>query len=131
VGEPTPVASRWLASWEGRFALSEFHSGRNQVAEDEWRRAIAADATPSFRPLLVATLRARASRSDPGVVAELVDPLLGSLKSDRTMRAALLAMLGDAYFEAGRFIEARARYEQSTDIYNLPKHVNFRGLLGM
>lgn len=134
VDEPVPLIHRWLANLRARFAFSEFHDDRWQAAEDEWQRAYELDSTPSFRPLLVATVRARAHRGDPEAIAALVDPLLDQLRSDRTMRAALLAMLGDAYFKADRFVEARARYEESMAAYNLPKHVNFRaqrGLLGM
>lgn len=134
VGEPAPAAGRWLASWKARLAFAEFHDGRYQAAEDDWQQAIERDGAPGFRPLLVATMRARAYRADPSAIAHIVDPLLGQLQSDRTLRAAVLAMLGDSFFKAGQFVAARAWYEKSMAVFNLPKHVNFRGqrgLLGM
>jgi hypothetical protein len=132
--QPTPAARRWLASLISERAASDFHSGRFHSAEEGWQAAAEADPSPGFRLLMVATVRARSHRDDPGAIADMVDPLLPQLRTDRTLRAALLAMLGDTYFDGGRFAEARARYEASTKVYNLPKQVNFRaqrGLLGM
>jgi hypothetical protein len=134
LGEPAPLVNRWLANMKSQLAIGDFHGDRFQAAEDGWQAACEVDATPSFRPLLVATLRARSQRHDPGASADLVDPFVAQLRGDRLMRAALLAMVGDSFFKAGQFAEARARYEKSIAAYNLPKHVNFRaqrGLQGM
>lgn len=60
-------------------------------------------------------------------------PILDAL-ADRVLRADILATIGDAYFEAGRFGEARARYRESFRAFNLPKRINYRaqhGLMGM
>ena len=79
----------------------------------------------------MAILRAGEDRHDPEMVATVVDPLLGRLTEDRTLRAALLAMLGDSYFKAGQFVQARARYRASMAAYSLPKHINFRAYRGL
>ncbi len=123
-----------LADLESELGFNLFHQEHFQGAENAWCRALERDPAQVFRRLFVATLRARVDHDDPEAIAAVVDPLLDRLTGDRTLRAALLAMLGDSYFRAGQFSKARARYEESMDTYNLPKRVNYRaqrGLVGM
>jgi tetratricopeptide (TPR) repeat protein len=132
--QPTPVIHRWLADQVSEQGLALFQRGQTQAAEDAWRRALRVDPTQIYRRLLVAVVRARVDRDDPDGIAAMTDPLLDRLSQDRALRAAFLAMLGDAYFEAGRFSQARVRYQESLRAYGLPKHINHRaqrGLLGM
>ena len=132
-GQPGRDAQRWLAELVARLALVEFQQGRSQAAEDLWQRAFELDQSQIFRPLFVAALRTRGERGNPDAIAFIADPLL-SLMADRALRAALLAMIGDSYFEAGRFTEARARHRDAMAAYSLPKQINYRaqrGLTGM
>ena len=129
-----PITRRWLGNLSAQLGFALFKEDQLHGAEDAWRRAVALDPTQRFRQLLVATMRVHLRSHDPVTIAAGVDPLLPGLRSDRTMRAAMLSMLGDAYFHAGDYIQARARYNESMDVYSLPKHINYRaqrGLLGM
>jgi tetratricopeptide (TPR) repeat protein len=132
--QPTPLVHRWLADLKAELAFEDFHGDRRGDAERGWREAAAIDPDPNFRPLLVATLRSKADQADPTSIASMVDPLIPWLRTDRTMRAVLLAMVGDTFFKAGQFAEARDRYFASQRVFSLPKHVNYRaqrGVLGM
>ena len=72
-------------------------------------------------------VQTRVDRAHPEQVEATFAPLLEGL-SDRALRADVLNVLGDAYFEAGRLIEARKRYVESFDVFNLPgvNKINYR-----
>jgi tetratricopeptide (TPR) repeat protein len=58
----------------------------------------------------------------------------GALIEDRIMKAEVLTNVGDCYFKAGRFKEARKYYRRSLNTFNLVKVINFRaqrGLIGL
>jgi len=132
--QPSPAINRWLANLLLARGLILFQNGRHQAAENAWRRALELDSTPIYSRLFLAAIRARPDRHDPEGIARIVDPLIARLSDDRSLRKTLQGMLGDGYFEAGQFAQARDRYEQSMEAYSLPKQVNFRtqrGQLGM
>ncbi len=129
-GQPHRDVRRWMADLIAQQALARFQRGHHQAAEDLWNRAYELDATQVFRPLFVAALRARAEQPNPNAITAMVDPLLSSM-ADRSLRGALLAMLGDTYFKAGRITEARARYRDAVAAYSLPKHINYRAQRGL
>ena len=62
-------------------------------------------------------------RSQPEQVEALLEPLFAFL-GDRLIRADMISLVGDAYFEAGRFREARVRYRASLEAFSLPRFVN-------
>ncbi len=132
--QPSPVVHRWLASLLATRGSVLFQKGRHQAAESAWRRAIDVDGTQIYNRLFLAAIRARPDRYDPERIAGVVDPLIARLADDRSLRKTLQGMLGDSYFEAGQFAQARDRYEKSMAAYSLPKQINFRtqrGQLGM
>ena len=129
-GQPASHANRWVADLIAQQAITRFQQGNVQAAADDWRRAFALDATQMFRPLFSVATRTREERFDPDEIASVVDPLL-AIMADRVMRGVLLAMLGDAYFSAGRFVDARDRYRGAVAAYSLPKHINYRAQRGM
>ena len=128
------ITRRWLGNLSAQLGLSMFEEEQLHGAADAWRRSVELDPTQQYRPLLVATMHVRLRSLTPDAIAEAIDPLLPQLRHDRTLRAAMLSLLGDAYFRAGQYAEARVRYNESADVYSLPKHINYRaqrGLLGM
>jgi hypothetical protein len=100
---------------------------RLTTAEEAWRRAAEVDPTRADCGFYLGMVRARADRSRPErVQAEFASLLAAS--ADRALRADILNVLGDAFFEAGQLAEARRRYVESFDVYNLPSvdKINYR-----
>jgi tetratricopeptide (TPR) repeat protein len=97
------------------------------AAEESWQRASQID--PGKRDVLfyLGMIQARADRSRPELVQAAFDPLLKGC-ADRALRADILNVLGDAYFEAGHLMKARRCYVESFDVYNLPgvDRINYR-----
>jgi hypothetical protein len=96
-----------------------------------WERAIAIDPY-RFDCLFYIALAQAKSNADVRTVEHPTKRLLGNI-ADRTLRADILATLGDVYFEAGKIEIARCHYEASKQAFELPKDINFRarrGLLG-
>ena len=132
-GEPDVKISRWLAETLSKLADEHVRSDRYGAAEEAWQSAMLLEGSTPFYALSVAVLHSRAEQCDAHAVASLVDPLLPRI-ANPALRAALLSMVGDCYFDAGEFSEARSRYLASIDQFNLPKLINYRanrGLVGM
>jgi tetratricopeptide (TPR) repeat protein len=97
------------------------------VAAEAWRQASAlAPANHSSRFFLGMT-QAATERDHP----EWADLTFRSLledTADKALQADILSNVGDAYFRAGRFHEARRRYAESFDRYNMPQldRINYR-----
>ena len=128
------ITRRWLGNLSAQLGFSLFQEDHLDGALDAWRRAVELDPTQRYRQLLVETMRVHLQDATPADIAAHIDPLLPELRNDRTLRAAMLSLIGDAFFQAGQYAEARARYDESTEVYSLPKHINYRaqrGLLGM
>jgi tetratricopeptide (TPR) repeat protein len=96
------------------------------VAQGAWQRA--ADLAPTNRESLFLLGYARA-RLDPAH-PERAEPFLRSIlddSGDLTLRGDILSILGDSYFHAGQYEQARKCYIQSFDLYNVPQAFrNFR-----
>jgi tetratricopeptide (TPR) repeat protein len=132
-GATPPVAPRLLARRAAEMALIHTKRDRPQAAAETWKLAAESDPSHRYCRLAEIVIRTYIAHDDPTDLAGAADPLLAGL-ADRSLRAAILAVLGDAYYEAGRIAEARERYRASYDAYSLPKTINFpaqRGLLGM
>lgn len=130
---PVPDVTRWLGETWSELAAERLKVGDRQGAEEAWLRALEVDPSAIFRGLGVAAMRSVIERGRPETAADMVDTLL-THSADRSLRAAFQAMLGDSYFDVGRFAEARERYEQSMHEFALPKQINYRamrGILGM
>jgi tetratricopeptide (TPR) repeat protein len=113
--------------------LSEYRLGRLTAAYDAWRRGFEIDPARLDCPCYLGLVQARLDRTHPDESRRWIDLVLPRL-GDRLLRADLLSSLGDAYFEAGQFAEARTFYRDSLRVYDLPKEINYRGrkgLLGM
>ena len=131
--QPHPAAQRWLSEIISRYAYASFQSEQLAAAESAWERAARLEQSAPYYGLCIAIVRSRATTCDPEAVASLVDPMLPHL-ANSALRAALLSMIADCYFEAGNFAEARTRYLASVDAFSLPKQINYRahrGLIGM
>jgi tetratricopeptide (TPR) repeat protein len=140
---PMPVRSLTADIWT-RLGLTRYLEASGQVepamqatgplvsaAAAAWEQALKVDPNRSDCLLFLALCHAQL-----GSEAEAVQiPVEQSLKqiADRTLRADLLATVGDVLFEAGRFELARTYYNASRQQFELPKNMNFRarrGLLG-
>ena len=66
-------------------------------------------------------------RDHPERAERTFRPLLEDT-ADKALQADILSNVGDAYFRAGRFPEARRRYAESFDLYNMPQldRINYR-----
>ena len=125
-----PWVARWLADVMVRMALVAFTERRYESADQFLDQALVVDPSVPERSLCLAVLRARKQAAAPDHVAALLDPVVDRL-ADRSLRAALLAMLGDCYFSDGQFSEARRRHQASLAAYSLPKTINYRALRGL
>ncbi len=124
------VVNRWMGDLSTNKAMGDFKKGRLDSAEQEWDLAMTYDSSSLFRPLCLAVLRSRWQGASPKEVVELVDPVLDQL-ADRSLKAALHAMIGDCFFAVGEFSSARERYQASLDAFSLPKTINYRALRGL
>ena len=120
-----------------------------QIFSDTARKYLADASIVSARDAFVRACRLAPYRMDCvfgyGVVLaqnerwnpELVETQFKSLIArvgDRSLKADLLERLGNAFFEAGRLVEARKYYQDSIDVFCQPKFVNIpaqEGMLGM
>jgi len=124
------LVNRWKGDLTTTQALEDFRRGRLEAADQRWDLAMTFDSANVFRPLCLAALRSRWQGANPEDVVELVDPVLDQL-ADRSLKAALHAMLGDCYFAVGEFSIARERYQSSLKAFSLPKTINYRALRGL
>ncbi len=126
---PTLV-NRWIGDLLTTQAMLDFRKDQLDSAEQSWGLAMTYDSSILFRPLCLAALRSRWQGANPKEIVELVDPLLDQL-ADRSLKAALQAMVGDCFFAVGEFSSARERYQSSLDAFSLPKTINYRALRGL
>jgi tetratricopeptide (TPR) repeat protein len=100
---------------------------RLMAAQAAWLRASQISPAKRDSAFYLGMVQTRADRLHPELVEASFAPLLTGL-ADRALRADVLNVLGDAYFEAGRMIEARRRYVESFDVFNLPgaTKINYR-----
>ncbi len=100
---------------------------RLSAAEAAWRRAAELDPDRFDCAFYLGTVAARVDRSRPERAQEAFQPLLDGC-ADRALRADILNIVGDAYFEASRMSEARRRYVESFDVFNMPgvDKINYR-----
>jgi hypothetical protein len=129
-----------LSGTEGDSPAVRLLAGRVAVSaalDDLARRDLAASADLGGRAaslvpadrlarLLTAVAQGRADLGRPELVEEGLGPLLGPGVADRALQADSLVVLGNAYFAAGRFQEARRCYARSLDLFQLPRQDNFR-----
>jgi hypothetical protein len=94
------------------------------TARLHWLRAQEAAPQQLDLPLYLGLSQALMERYRPDDAAREMEPLLGGL-ADRALDADIQAVLGDAYFEAGRMNPARLRYAQSFERYSLPDNINY------
>jgi len=124
------LVNRWRGDLSTTQAMDDFRKGRLEAADQRWDLAMTFDSSNIFRPLCLAALRSRWQGANPQEVVELVDPVLDRL-ADRSLKAALHAMVGDCFFAAGEFGTARERYKTSLRVFSLPKTINYRALRGL
>jgi tetratricopeptide (TPR) repeat protein len=131
--QPVPQSMRWLASAISEMAYELYEAGDVAAAESAWQRSLQISEGVPFDELCLAVLAARRERRDPEATATLLSPLLPRI-GDRSVKAAMLSLLGDCYFQNSQMLAARQAYAESLAIYTLPKQINYRairGLLGM
>lgn len=100
---------------------------RNLIAaQDAWRRA--AELSPPrfdcafYRGMAQAELQP----SQPDLIENEFRAFLAR-SAEKAVQADMLSVLGDAYLQAGRLAEARLRYAQSFDLFNIPEQFkNYR-----
>src|SRR5258708_25170648 len=94
------------------------HDRRLTAAQDAWRRA--AEAGPGRRDcgFYLGVAQARLDRERPQQVEAAFDPMWLGL-ADRPLKAEILYALGEAYWQAGQFVEARRRFAASYDVFSL------------
>jgi hypothetical protein len=97
------------------------------VAESHWGKA--SQLMPGNRDVAfyLALAAARQDPDHPDQVEALMAPMSDHL-ADRTLLADVDLLLGDAYFRAGRFVEARRRYAAACDAFMFPKIINTMAL---
>src|SRR5262249_38694618 len=100
---------------------------RLMAAQDAWQRAVEVNPAKRDCAFYLGMLRTRLERSQPEQVEADFAPMLKGL-ADRALRADVLNVLGDAFFEAGRMIEAQRRSVESFDVFSLPGvgKINYR-----
>jgi hypothetical protein len=124
------MVNRWMGDLSTTQAMEDFHQSRLDAADQRWVLAMNFDSSIVYRPWCLAALRSRWQGAAPKEVIELVDPILDRL-ADRSLKAALHAMVGDCFFAAGEFSVAREHYQTSLDVFSLPKTINYRALRGL
>ncbi|MGA2033381.1 MAG: hypothetical protein ABSG68_14080 [Thermoguttaceae bacterium] len=108
--------------------------GLPAAARDHFDMADAAGGQTRFD---CACFRALVNMQGDPTRAEPVAVDLGEILDhcpNRLLRADIVAVLGDAFFDAGRMPAARKCYAESMDLFNLPKQINLRAqksLVGM
>ena len=125
----SPAARSQAARVLAEMGIDSFHRGRVGSAEIAWERSLAADPKAIDSAVLLAEA-ARVDRDQVGRMEATLGPALDGM-ADRVLRADLLAMLGDAYFDSGQIALARQRYAASCEAFTLPKIINHHALRGM
>ncbi len=131
--DASPVVRRFACEVHSTIAMRRFQQANYAAAERAWT------ASCSFSPSTYDGAIGRGlsiAASNPNRADEIAETIIPQIPriGDRVLRCDLAAVVGDAYFAAGRFHEARDYYAWSMDIFSLPKLVNThaqRGLLGL
>jgi hypothetical protein len=135
--------------------LGAFHQAGKVVPEDLWRRGQPYFQDPGFYPprlvaahdawqesidifpvkrgdtsLYLGEATRYNNRFQPDATFDCFAPLLERLP-DRVLRADVQSTLGNAFFEAGAFKQARKWYFDSIKSFMLPKIINYRGQKGL
>jgi tetratricopeptide (TPR) repeat protein len=101
------------------------HDRRLTSAYDAWQRALEIDTGKRDCSYYLALALGRIDRWRPAAVESTFAPMLADL-ADRPLRAEILDFLGEVYWQAGEFAEARRRFAASYDVFSLPKRPNIR-----
>jgi hypothetical protein len=125
-----PVARRFAARLWTQAGIDCFRQDRPMAAHDSWVKAQALDARQRDPVLGLGLIRQHMYRGRPDLVEVEWTPLLRDMK-DRPLRADLLMLLGNGYYETGFYKEARQRYARSQEAYSLPKRINYSALRGL
>lgn len=110
--------------------LYERPDRRLLAAEAAWRRAGCVAPTHRDSAFYLGTLQAHLNRYQSGPAEAEFAPALAGL-GDRVLRADVLGTLGDASLQAGELGQARQRYAESFDAFNLPRAINYRAQKGL
>ncbi len=110
--------------------LSEYNVGRLTAAADSFQQGFELDPYRLDCPYYLGLILARTDFAHPETARPWFRPVLNRI-SDRLLRADLLSSMGDLYFAAGEFAEARKYYRESLHVYDLPKEINYRGRRGL
>jgi tetratricopeptide (TPR) repeat protein len=97
------------------------------VAEEAWRQAFTVAPQNRYSQFFLGMARSARQPDHPEWTESAFRPFLDNT-ADKPLQADILSNVGDAYFRAGRFGEARRRYAESFDLYNMPQldRINYR-----
>lgn len=124
------VRNQMAAIWTAA-GVSYYQSGLPVAAYDAFRHAAEADPAKLDNRFYMGTVHSQIDYTQPDLLEEEFGPVVTDFLEDRILRADTLTTLGYAYFEAGRLREARQRYAKSSDIFSLPKVINYRAHRGL
>jgi tetratricopeptide (TPR) repeat protein len=96
-------------------------------AIDAWKRGLRLAPRNRAANFYCGIAQARLDRTNPDTAARIMEPILEETH-DLPMHADVRSILGDAYFQAGRFSQARRFFVESFDLFNLPdvNQINYR-----
>jgi hypothetical protein len=106
------------------------HKPRLAAAQDAWKRAATLEPAGRDNAFLLGMVGGRIDPTQPELADRAAGPMLDRI-GDRFLKADVLSLLGDVYWESGQFNTARRRYAESSDAFSLPKNVNFLSLKGL
>jgi len=110
--------------------MAHYRRGELGAAENSWHKASALCPGRVDYPFYLGIVQASMDPSALGSVEKKFRQTLNRL-ADRALKADILASLADAYFDAGRMVEARACYMESLRTFALPKNSNYRAMKGL
>jgi tetratricopeptide (TPR) repeat protein len=100
------------------------------AVQARWRRALELAPRQRDAAFSLGAVLAFEDRQHPERAEAAFAPVLDRL-ADPFVHADILTLLGDAYFEAGKPIEARRLYARSVDVLNLPQQKNYLAQKGL
>jgi len=109
---------------------SLYENNRFQGALARWHEALRLDPDSFELPFYLAHAYYQADGTDQHRAIELNKGLLARVR-DRILRSDLFCNLGEAYYRQKDYAEARIMYEESLDMYNFVKDINYRAQRGM
>jgi tetratricopeptide (TPR) repeat protein len=129
----TPPERVLLAEIIGHIATEYGARAKYSAAEHAWGEAA---AIVPWKPAYWLGEAVTILAADPSRAAEAREKVLPRVNQigDCFVSSDFASMLGDAYFEAGEFHEAREMYSEAMRLFHLPKYVNLHaqeGRLGM